>query len=63
MIYVEIACFVIGVVALVIGYRRNQRNLLLVAAIVLFLAGSVGDFAGGFKQGLQQGAKVASQNR
>ena len=40
MYYFEIALFVIGLLLLVMGYRRNHRNLLLCAAITLFLAGT-----------------------
>ena len=55
MDYIEAALFIVGVVALVIGYRKNQRNVLLSAAIILFLAGTVGDFAEGFQQGFGTG--------
>lgn len=55
MSYVEVALFIVGAAALVFGYRKNQRNVLLLAAILLFLAGTVGDFTRGFASGLQQG--------
>lgn len=55
MTYVEIALFVIGLVALVVGYRRNRRNVLLAAAIVLFLSGTVSEFATGFAHGWERG--------
>lgn len=55
MKYIEIALFIVGVVALVIGYRKNRRNVLLCAAIVLVLACTVGDFAHGFQEGFRAG--------
>ena len=51
MNYIELALLVIGAVVLVLGYRKIQRNMLLAAAILLFLAGTVGDFGRGFIAG------------
>jgi membrane-bound ClpP family serine protease len=55
MKYIELALFIVGVVALVVGYRKSHRNVLLSAAIILFLAGNVGDFAHGFQEGFSAG--------
>ncbi|WP_281401890.1 hypothetical protein [Thermomonas brevis] len=41
---------------LVIGYRRNDRNLLLAAAILLLLAGALGGMVEGFLEGWRQTA-------
>jgi hypothetical protein len=38
-------------VALVVGYRKNHRNLLLTAAILLFLAAGLRDVVDGFIDG------------
>lgn len=51
MYYFEIALFVIGLLLLVVGYRRNHRNLLLCAAITLFLAGTAPSMVEGFREG------------
>jgi disulfide bond formation protein DsbB len=51
MYYVEITLFVVGLVLLIVGYRKNRRNVLLVAAIVLFLSGALGSFVKGYKDG------------
>ncbi|MDQ3494368.1 MAG: hypothetical protein M3485_02255 [Pseudomonadota bacterium] len=51
MSYLEIALFIVGVVVLVVGYRKNQRNVLLAAAILLFLAGALGSFVDGIIEG------------
>ncbi len=60
MEYVEIILLVAGVIALIAGYRLNQRNLLLSAAISLFLAGSIGDMARGFSDGFKTGSSSAA---
>jgi membrane-bound ClpP family serine protease len=44
---------IVGVVALLYGFTKNNRNILLVAAIVLFFAGTAGDLLSGFKAGVQ----------
>jgi len=41
----------IGVACLLYGFFKNSRNILLGAGIILFLAGSLGDFLQGFKAG------------
>lgn len=51
MYYLEISLFVIGVALLIVGYRRNRRNVMLVAAILLYLSGAVGDFVKGVQEG------------
>ena len=58
MYYLEIALFVIGLVVLVVGYRKNQRNVLLTAAILLFLAGALGSAVDGFSDGFNQARTV-----
>ena len=52
MSYIAIGLLVIGLLMLVIGYRKNNRNLLAVSALILLMAAGLGDFAKGFKQGL-----------
>lgn len=55
MAYLQLALLAIGVALLTVGYRRNQRKLMLAAGIVLFLAGSADQLVGGFIDGLHQG--------
>ena len=55
MTYIEIVLLVVGVITLVVGYRKHRRNLLLSAAIVLFLAGAIGDLVHGFNDGFTAG--------
>jgi hypothetical protein len=52
MYLVEIVLLVVAVVVLVLGYQRNNRNLLLLGAVLLFLAGSVNDLVRGFIEGV-----------
>jgi lipoprotein signal peptidase len=54
MYYLEIALFVVGLIVLVVGYRKNQRNVLLTAAILLFLSGALGSAVDGFSDGFNQ---------
>lgn len=63
MYYLSIFLFVVGLVVLVIGYRSNKRNLLLLAAILLFLCGTLGDFVQGFHEGFNtsESSSVSSQ--
>lgn len=60
MRYVELALLVAGVAMLVVGYRKRHRNLLLSAAIVLFLTGAIGDIAHGFVAGFADGFKAGA---
>lgn len=46
---------IIGLVLLVLGYRRNNRNLLLAAALCLWIGAGVNDFARGFMDGVNGG--------
>ncbi|HEX7368825.1 MAG TPA: hypothetical protein VF284_00900 [Rhodanobacteraceae bacterium] len=55
MTYLVVALFVAGVALLIVGYRKSHRNLMLAAAIVLFLSATVGPFTQGFVQGLHGG--------
>jgi hypothetical protein len=55
MIYLQLILLVAGVALLTVGYCRNQRKLMLAAAIVLFLAGSGAQFVTGFAEGLHEG--------
>jgi hypothetical protein len=44
----------VGAAGLLYGFRKNNRNILLGAGIILFLAGSLGDFLKGFEAGIVQ---------
>ena len=61
MSYIAIALLVIGVLMLVIGYRKNSRNMLAASALILLMAAGLGDFATGFKQGLTSTTAAQSE--
>lgn len=50
MLVLQVLLLVAGLVALFIGYRKHNRNLMLAAALVLLLAGSVSEVVSGFNQ-------------
>ena len=52
MHYLEMVLFVIGSALLIVGYRRNRRNWLLAAAIVLCLSGAGTQLTQGFADGV-----------
>jgi lipoprotein signal peptidase len=54
MEYLQIGLLAAGIALLVVGYRKDRRNQLLLAAILLFLAGALGEFANGFMQGYHE---------
>jgi hypothetical protein len=43
---------IIGVILLVVGYRKSSRNLMAAAAVLLWFGGSFNDFVGGFTTGV-----------
>jgi ABC-type amino acid transport system permease subunit len=47
MIYLEIILLIVGIVLLIIGYRKTDRNLMLAAAVVLWLSASIHDIVSG----------------
>ena len=54
MYYIEITLFLIGLVLLVVGYRSRNRNVMLSAAIILFISAAVDSLVGGFLEGYQE---------
>lgn len=64
------AAFVASVAALIYGYTRNNRNIMLAAALALFLSAGLGefvedvrdarqDFQAGFREGWEAAAPRA----
>ena len=60
MYYLEVGLLLIGIVLLVMGYRKRNRNMMLVAAIFLFLSAAMDSLVGGFMEGYEQ-SKAAHQ--
>jgi hypothetical protein len=50
---------IVGLVLLVIGYRKSNRNLMVAAALLLWFGGSFNEFANGFVNGWTDGARAA----
>ncbi|WP_256775951.1 MULTISPECIES: hypothetical protein [unclassified Stenotrophomonas] len=50
----EVGLLCVGVLLLVVGYRRNHRDLMLVAALVLMSFGTLQDFSRGVIDGYQR---------
>lgn len=56
---IESVLVLIGLILLVIGYRKSNRNVLLVAALVLLTSGTFNDFAEGFWAGAKSSAHIS----
>ena len=52
MYFLDIALAVIGFGLLFYGFSRNNRKLLLIAGVTLFLVGTLSEFISGFIQGV-----------
>jgi putative copper export protein len=52
MAIVEIVLLAIGLAMLVFGYKKNDRNVLVGAALVLLLSAALGDMVHGFVEGM-----------
>lgn len=63
MIWIQSALFLLGLVLLVVGFVRNRRATLLVAALTLFAsAGLTEGFVEGVKKGYRE-AEAAHRDR
>ena len=62
MYYVAIALLVIGALLLVIGYRKNSRNMLVLSALLLLLSGSAEDLVAGFQEGFNRPAQNVAEH-
>lgn len=62
MYALEIGLFIAGAVLLVIGYRKTNRNVLVAAAVLLFLAGTAGDFISGYRDGVSGRHRAAQDS-
>ena len=51
----EIALTIIGFALLIHGYRKNDRNILLAAALILLFSVGFGDFIHGLIRGFKAG--------
>jgi uncharacterized membrane protein YhfC len=56
----ELVLLAVGITLLVFGYRRNNRNVLLLAALVLLAAGALPDVLSGIEEGYRESAGPAA---
>jgi hypothetical protein len=49
----------LGIVLMVSGYRRNNRNMLVWAGLILCLGGGINEFVHGFVDGIHAGGAPA----
>jgi len=42
---------IVGIVGLIYGYTKKNRNIMLISALLLWFGGSLGDFVRGFIDG------------
>lgn len=52
---IDIVLMVAGFATLVVGYRRDNRKIMLAAAILLFLSGALTGFTSGVVDGIADG--------
>ena len=60
MLYASLGLFIIGIIVLVVGYRKNDRNMLVVAAIILFTSAALEGFVQGLEEGLMEAQREHS---
>ncbi len=58
MFYFEAIASVLFVILTVVGYRKNSRNLMLVASIFLLMGLAGPDFVKGFQDGYHASGKA-----
>ena len=54
MEYLGLILLVVGAVLLVVGYRRNSRNILVGAALLLLASHALPDFVTGIQDGYSE---------
>lgn len=60
MYWFAVGALIVGVAALVYGYRKNNRNVLALSAVLLLAAGGVEQFVEGFTEGMSAGREAAA---
>lgn len=54
MLVLEVALFISFAVLIVVGYKKKNRNVMLVASLCLLLAIAIPSFSDGFKEGFDK---------
>ena len=59
MVYVEITGLILFIVLMTLGYRKNNRNLMLLSSLCLLVGLAGLDFVSGFIEGFNAGKQGA----
>ncbi len=51
MVYLEITGLILFIVLMTLGYRKNNRNMMLISALCLLIGLAVPEFISGFIEG------------
>ena len=62
MKYIEITLLILGVAMLVLGYRKNNRNILAASALALLVSAGIADFVQGFEKGVTDSSAVHAES-
>jgi hypothetical protein len=54
--FISFALEISGIIVLTLGYRKSNRNLMLLGAVLLWTGGSVNDMVHGYLAGYKAGA-------
>lgn len=63
MYWFELTLAIVSFAGLLYGFSKNDRKILFIAGIALFVAGSSGDFVHGFKDGLKDAAPPLARQK
>ncbi|KTG23879.1 hypothetical protein AWR38_07625 [Idiomarina sp. WRN-38] len=63
MFYIEILLLVLFVILLAVGYKKNNRNMMLVASLCLVLATALPSLSSGIQEGFDQTKNSLEKNR
>lgn len=61
MYWFAVGATLVGLIALVWGYRKNNRNVLAAAGLLLLLAGGAEEFVAGFQDGVSSSLSTAPE--
>ncbi|WP_296047980.1 hypothetical protein [uncultured Alteromonas sp.] len=59
MVYLEISGLILFIVLMTLGYRKNNRNMMLISALCLLVGLAGPDFVSGFIEGFNASKQAA----
>jgi LPXTG-motif cell wall-anchored protein len=60
MYWFTVGALIVGIAALIHRYRKNNRNVLALSAVLLLAAGGAEQFVEGFAEGMSAGREAAA---